>query len=204
MLYLAHLSAFSCLFPLLLFFLKGNFKREWLIFILITASALCELVSYLTILSKLSNVSLLTIYTFLEGSLILLIISKKIYTKITALIVYICILLLALFTCTTFYNELSNDIQNSAETIFILGFSVYYFIYLFQKADVPLLTQYSFFWINSAFLFYFAINLFISGAEHFFVNSRGGYLNFFWAYHLVSNIIYNVMLAIGVWKMAGK
>ncbi|MBX3164703.1 MAG: hypothetical protein KF900_09485 [Bacteroidetes bacterium] len=97
-----------------------------------------------------------------------------------------------------------NDRLNIAETLFILGFVLYYYFHLVKKTDIPVLTQYYFFWINTAFLWYFTTNLFVLSSEHFFVSPNESYTNFLWGYHLISNIIYNTLLATGVWKIAEK
>lgn len=201
---LAYLSILSSIFPLLPFFFKGRLRREWIVFSFVLVAVATELISYLMLINKISNIKLLTVYTFLEGFLILLIISQKIEIKAAKLIAYFCISILAIFTFSSFRNNSNNDTLNIIEAFFVLGFSVYYYVYLFQKAHVPVLTQYYFFWINTAFFWYFTTNLFVLSSEHLFINPNRGYLNFFWAYHLVSNIIYNVLFAAGVWKISEK
>lgn len=146
----------------------------------------------------------MTVYSFLEGFFILFIISWKIEIKMAKLVACFCILILAILEFISLYNNSDNDKLNIAEALFVLGFAVYYFVYIFQKAEIPVLTQYYFFWFNTAFIWYFTTNLFVSGAEHAFVNPSRGILNFLWGYHLVSNIVYNILLATGVWKIVQK
>jgi len=151
-----------------------------------------------------SNVLLFTSYTLLEGVLILLIISRKTGTVFAKYGSLFFIVILSVLFLVTVINKLSNDIINSTESIIVFSFSIYFFAHLFQEAEVPSLNKYYFFWINAGFLFYFGANLFIDSTEHYFRVSKGQEVLFLWNFHLVINIIYNVLLTIGVWKIAAK
>lgn len=195
------ISALSSLLPLLFFFGKGKIRRERIFFLLVAVAVFTELISGLMAAKGKHNLWLFTIYTFVEGFLVLLIISQKIETKIAKWIAYGFILILAALTLITLRKPLPNDILNISAAFFVFGFALYYYAYLFQKAHIPVLTQYHFFWINSAFVFYFTVHLLVGGAEHLFQKSTEGHYAFLYAYQRGVNIIYNIVLAIGVWKI---
>lgn len=94
----------------------------------------------------------------------------------------------------------SNDIVASTEALIIVGLAVYYFYKVSGDVSIQHVTENYFFWINTGFLFYFGIAFFIFLFDNYIRHSdelTGIYLL---TIHLFANIIYNILLTIGIWK----
>lgn len=81
--------------------------------------------------------------------------------------------------------------------ITVLALSLIYLFDTFSKMEIPDLTKSFFFWINTGFMIYFGFSLFL----HFFMKIVTQDINIFmytWPIQLVSTIIFNITIIIGV------
>jgi hypothetical protein len=90
-----------------------------------------------------------------------------------------------------------NAFTNTIEAILVLPFTITFFFKISNDLSIPKLTDYYFFWINSAFLFYFSFSFLIFLFAQYIMNVSYFYV---WNIHLIANITYNLLLAIGIWK----
>lgn len=86
-------------------------------------------------------------------------------------------------------------------TMFIpITLSILYFYQLLSDQEIRKLYEHSFFWINSAVLIHFGMAFFVIGFHDlFFLNSK--LTSWLWPILMISNVFYNLILTVGVWRM---
>jgi hypothetical protein len=123
------------------------------------------------------------------------------------------IYMLAGFTAFCLISVLTNDINrayawiNTIETLIVLTYSVIYLFRLIDNMNIEKLTDYYFFWINTAFLTYFSAVFFVFLFSYKILTNTGpDYAIDLWSIHNTFHILYNFLLAFGVykWKKASK
>lgn len=78
--------------------------------------------------------------------------------------------------------------------------SVYYFYSLLSEAEVKNLYKFYFFWINSAVLIHYGMSFFVNTFIHVFFMNQNVTMSL-WPILMISNMIFNVTLTIGIWRM---
>ena len=86
-------------------------------------------------------------------------------------------------------------------SIIVVFLSSYYLYDIFIKLEIPRITDHYFFWINSAFLIYFGSTFFIVSFEQVLVQSDSKLDLMLWPIQHVSAIIFNLIIAKGIWTM---
>ena len=196
---LSYISAFSILIPIVfavIRFRTFNLTLKVLFFFL-CVSALTETIGYYLYSNRINNVSVFFIYTVVEG---LFIFESKTLKRILR-ILFVLYILLALFI---HLQHISYEMLSGVESVIILTLCVYYFYTVIAELSIPVLTDYYFFWVNSALLFYFGTNLFLSFFENYIRNLGDQPQASLWSIHLISGIIFNLLLALGIWKVRTK
>jgi len=206
----SYLSVYSGLLPLI-FFIPYIFKFKTLspvlkvLFFYCLYSILNEGWSELT--NHKPNFYVANIYTYVECISI-----AVIYYKISdnkANFLWLCIFI-AVFTIffmlSCFFWGNINGVQNilmTFEAIFIIVLSIIFFFRLINNSQVTELTDYYFFWMNTAFLVYFsgslAVFLFLKYIQR---TNPTDIMKGLWMVHLFFNIVYNILLSksIYTWK----
>lgn len=126
-------------------------------------------------------------------------------SKVLIKIFYFIFILIA-FTIFGFMNGINgpDNLVGTYESCFFIVLAWAYFYKLMTEKTISKLNRFYFAWINTAILIYFSM-AFIS----FLFNKFIGQLEMalyalVYAPHLITNIAYNILLGIGVWKIKPK
>lgn len=175
------------------------------LFIYILISVLVEFTSVVLRTNGISNIVIQNLYTVIECTLITYIYILRFDTKNVRLIIksiYVIFALLALviFGMVGNINKFDN-LVSTYESCFFIVLSWAYFYKVIQEKNIAKLNQFYFAWINSAMLIYFSMAFF-----SFLFNKFSGQLEMslyqlVYAPHLITNISYNILLGIGIWKI---
>jgi hypothetical protein len=145
------------------------------------------------------------IFTLLTGVLVLyfyksLFASKKIALLIQSLMLMFTTISIFLF----FYKEgykFNNTFSNIFLCVLIVLLSLYYFFNMFIEMKVKNLLKHPQFWIASAFLIFYGTTFYLSLFEDFIRSYNNDLCNYIWPIHLISTIIFNLILTKGIWTM---
>jgi hypothetical protein len=147
-----------------------------------------------------TNFWTLNLFTILEFILVSLIYAYEFNIQKNKLF----LLLVAAFIVTAaiqFSHDSSNSITLFIEGMILVTFSAVYFFKVFSDLKIPRLTNYYFFWLNSAFLIYFTVPFFLLLFENFVRTTDLSLAFLLWPIQLVTNISFNTLLSIGIWKI---
>ncbi|XOV69345.1 MAG: hypothetical protein ACFHU9_09185 [Fluviicola sp.] len=126
--------------------------------------------------------------------------SQIVIKKVIVLIAFCyAISMVSIYTFYSGWMSLNPLCSAITGTIPIL-LSVAYFYVLLAKAEVKRLYSYHLFWINSAVLIYFGL-AFLVNVYSYILAWNGSLSLMLWPVLMVSNILFNSILSIGVWKM---
>lgn len=175
------------------------------LFLYILISVLTEITSVILRTNKTSNTAIQNLYTVIECSLITYIYiltfdTKKVRFVIKVIYAIFVALAIVVFGLAGNVNEADN-LVSTYESCFFIVLSWAYFYKVIKEKNIARLNQFYFAWINSAILIYFSMAFF-----SFLFNKFSGQLEmslyqFVYAPHLVTNISYNILLGIGIWKI---
>lgn len=195
-------SALSAILPLLAAVV--NFRR--LDQVLRTAAAfflvaaLFELILVLTIRAGIANnMPLLHLFIAISITFFSVIYYQAFYNKLLQKVVLflgpaalMMVLVNAFFLQGIWmYPSLSNTIQS----IVMIAFSLLYFYQIFTRQEYIHIEKQGLFWINSGVLIYFSINIFLFMLFNLVIAQQRQEL---YAIHSVTNIISNILYAIGL------
>lgn len=91
------------------------------------------------------------------------------------------------------------------EAIIFILFAFSWKLHVFVTTPVLKIGRYSYFWINTAVLVYFSINLLLFIlASYVFTNMSADLGRIFWAFHNFNNIVKNVLFAVGLYYFSPK
>jgi hypothetical protein len=97
--------------------------------------------------------------------------------------------------------DVIHDIIDIIEAITIILLSIIFFFKTIIDLEIPKLTNYPFFWLNSAFLLYFGANFFIILFNNTMKEFDQTIVYFLTSIHHIINITYNVLIAIAICKI---
>ena len=102
-----------------------------------------------------------------------------------------------------FYKNcfLADDFSRPFEFALIVCFAIMFFYKVFIDLIIPNLLNYYFFWFNTAFLVYFGANFILFLLFPYVDKENKYFLSVLGIFHLLINIIYNILLSIGIWKI---
>lgn len=202
-----YLSIYSGLIPLL-FYVGVKYKtlssilKVLFLYLIISISVELICIYYL---SRTSNLFLQNIYTFVEGFLII-VIYQKIFENKNVIFYLLNTFFVCCFIMACFYFGKLNEISMyliTTEAFIVILLSTTYFFRLINNTQVPELTRFYLFWLNTAFLIYFSGAFFIFLTTNFILNPENDRkVHDLWILHNFFNIAYNVLLAKSVytWK----
>ncbi len=200
--YFSHLSSLSVLIPIIISLIKLSAFNKQLkaLFIYLLLNLSNDVIGYVLFINNTSTTFSFEIFTILQGFIVVYIYSNQFkFSHRTMLSIQL--LMLCLFLFIHFISPTSSDFSNAFVDLIICFFGVRYFTQIFINLQVPVLTNYYFFWINTALLFYFGTTFLFSLFENF-IRSGDETLAFFtWSIQLISNITHNFLLSIGIWKI---
>jgi len=196
---LIYLSIISVLIPTLVLFYKRGFDRERILLLTYLISGLItEVVSlYFVKVMHVSNGAVFHAFTIIEISLV-----GTVYLYefgIAQKHLFLGLIVLVRLLCLPLPDLLETQIFAIISSVVLLTASVYYFYGIFDRLDIPILTQHWFFYINSAVIFYFGISFVYWTFFNQIQTSPIVVYKFLWSIKLCSNIIYHLILAKGLW-----
>lgn len=202
--FLIYLALLSPVIPLFLFN-KDVRNQNWgkVVLSILTLNLLFDLITLLSYYQSFDNYVLFVLYSIASCFLVITLYSyhllrkgyrKKLYT---AFFVY-CIISISVF----FTNEI--NVVYSILYLFMSALAILLAcLYFFNELIIlehPNIVQSSFFWINSGLLIYFGTTFFLSLVETFLPKSMDNIILTLWPIQNLSAILFNVLIAIGIWK----
>ena len=174
------------------------------LFYFLCASSITEAIGYYFYYNRINNAFVFFIYTVVEGLFIIWLYYTIFESTMLKHILRVLFLLYLALAVLVQLEYISYEVLSATESLVVLSLCVYYFYTVIAELSIPVLTDYYFFWINSALLFYFGTNLFISFFENYIRYLGNQAQASLWSIHLISGIIFNLLLAMGIWKARTK
>jgi hypothetical protein len=202
-----YVSALSVIVPLICCILRLKTLNAELrtLFLYIIVCALTEAISFILAKNNIHTYITHNLFTVLECTLITYIYLLKFEIKkaryiITIFYFVFLALSIIIFVLRSGYNR-SDNIISTFESCFFITLSFTFFYKEIYELNIPRLSEYYFFWLNSAFLIYFSMA--------FFLFLFSGYLEKYdlsiyyplYSLYLLTNVAYNILLSLGVWKI---
>jgi len=200
-------SIFSVAVPLTCCVVRFSALNQELrvLFLYILFSVFAEVVSVVLRSNRLSNIIIQNLYTVTECSLIIYMYFLRFHSKRSRSIIgfmYIGFVLLAIgvFVLCKGINKPDNLVSTYESCLFIV-LSWGYFYKVMKEKNIEKLNQFYFAWINSAILIYFSMAFFSFLFNRFTGQLEMSLYKLVYAPHLITNISYNILLGVGVWKI---
>ena len=207
---LLYLSCFAWLPPLIVIAaVKRKCQVNYFVELklLIIIAAICDISSLVLAGEGMNNMPIVHLFTFAEFVLIALIYRKnfkkksKDYLGAFLLIVAVYLLVNPIYPSNLFeFNSWARMI----ESLVLIILSMLWFIKIFQEMKIVKLSEHPMFYINSVVLLYIEGNFFIFTYYNLVVNQNQELMSNIWNIHSVLNIVFNILLAIAIWKMRVK
>jgi hypothetical protein len=142
------------------------------------------------------------IFEFLMISIIFWFEFRKRALKIT-IIGFVIAYLIGLIITFILTNSAGNviDVADIMEASFVIMLSIIFFFNVFTDLEIPTLTNYPFFWLNSAFLVYFGVAFFLFLFNNAAKDFDKAIVYFLTAIHHIVNITYNILITIAICKV---
>lgn len=203
---LTYVSILSILTPILFSLLQHRALNLTLraLFLLVIIGFLTEVICLVLAMKRIPSTNIFMLYTLIEGILLIFIYrheeSQIKWKKVISIILALYILIFVL----TLFGNFSHEINSTIEAVILLFLSLKAYLSFLNNTLDSLITDHYFFWFNSAVFLYFGTSFFLVMFENSirFSDPRISYLT--WSIHLVSNIIFNTLLGIGIWKAKTK
>lgn len=150
------------------------------------------------------QIVLQNVFTLVEGVCFLLAYAIEFFTPLVKKAAYFSLIIFGVTLIGIILAKSSDSkptgVPGLIESSLLLLVSI---VYLFEKLtappDTPMLTDSFFFWVNAAILLYFATSLLPFLFNDYLAKHRGEAMYFITLQRVV-NIIFNCLLAVGLWK----
>lgn len=206
---LAYFTAYSSIIPIffLLITYKMAFSFIWKAVLILCTFSICANILSLIFANFFNNSNpVFHIYSIIDFTTVCFIYSRIFRGSRIYLVIH---LYLIIFLSIAFYLFAikdgiwqSNFSLRLFSNIFIVLLALLYFVKVFSDMKYDSMLKDEFFWFNSAFLFYFGTTFYIVIFEGFIRSYEYDLLLLYtWPVQLVSMIIYNLILAKGIWTM---
>ena len=201
---LLYISYFSIVVPIYCLLRKRHVLklRQYQLFgVLLMVSLIADVVGYILILNQISNHAVNNIY-FLVSFAVLSLMYARLLPDVKQAIYSFIGVACCIFIWDTFCIQTITGVQSYVITfcaILSIGYALIYYDHLLNKRPALYIMQYPFFWINSAVIYYFGLNLFLFAfSNYIFENLKDEEVIAVWAFHNVNNIIKNILFAVGL------
>jgi len=202
-----HTSGLSVLVPLISCFyrMKALNQISIALFIYLLISVTADLMGLVFMRNQIKTYVIFNSFTIAECSLFIFIYLSQFegqQTKMLIKVFFLIFLILAffIFVLNKGFNK-QDSVLSSYEAVLLITLSISYFYKVMSELNIAKLNDYYFAWINTGVLIYFIIGFllfFFSG----YIERRGLRThNFLYSLHWISNIAYNILLALGIWKI---
>ena len=207
---LLYISYFSIVVPIYCLLRKRHVLklRQYQLFgVLLMVSLIADVVGYVLILNQISNHAVNNIY-FLVSFAVLSLMYARLLPDVKQAIYSFIGVACCIFIWDTFCIQTITGVQSYVITfcaILSIGYALIYYDHLLNKRPALYIMQYPFFWINSAVVYYFGLNLFLFAfSNYIFENLKDEEVIAVWAFHNVNNIIKNILFAVGLSVIESK
>ena len=201
---LLYISYFSIVVPIYCLLRKRHVLklRQYQLFgVLLMVSLIADVVGYILILNQISNHAVNNIY-FLVSFAVLSLMYARLLPDVKQAIYSFIGVACCIFIWDTFCIQTITGVQSYVITfcaILSIGYALIYYDHLLNKRPALYIMQYPFFWINSAVIYYFGLNLFLFAfSNYIFENLKDEEVIAVWAFHNLNNIIKNILFAVGL------
>ncbi len=205
---LSTISAMWVVLPLLIGFIKKKYfnNAEKVLLCLTALSFITETIALILNERNMNNMYVYRIYTVLEFALIslfyILILSSSRFKPFI-------IATISFFTVFGIYDFLNHsdtmdNIATTMESIIVIIYSILGFHSMLKNPVHTRVRSIPLFWFNSAFLLYFAGNLFLFIFCSYILRHHHRTFNELWGIHSVMNILFYVLISVGFWKTKAR
>ena len=202
---LVYVSYFSVLVPLFALIAKRNFWADTLMKLLcslVLISAFSDIISYILSKFSISNLQVGNLYCLLSFIVISLI-YRQFLKESRTMIAIITILFVVFFGIDSFFLQKITTFQSYTRilaSIICIGYAVLFYNRSNKTSPVNDPVRDSPFWINTAFWYYFTVNVFLFCASSFIFNEAPTNIAMvFWGFHNFNNIVRNLLLTLGIY-----
>lgn len=181
-------------------------RQFQIVTVLLIVSVIADVTGYILIRNEVSNLVINNLY-FLASFVILSLLYGQLLSGGRRAIYIFIAFTICFFAWDSFTQQSITGVQSYVITlcsVLAFGYSLIYFDHLLHTSPASDLAKFPFFWINSAIMYYYGMNLFIFiFSTYIFENLKDNEILVVWIFHNVNNTIKNVLLAIGIYH-AGK
>jgi hypothetical protein len=181
-------------------------RQFQIVTVLLIVSVIADVTGYILIRNEVSNLVINNLYFLASFVILSLLYARLLSGGRTAIYIFIAFTI-CFFTWDSFTQQSITGVQSYVITlcsVLAFGYSLIYFDHLLHTSPASDLAKFPFFWINSAIMYYYGMNLFIFiFSTYIFENLKDNEILVVWIFHNVNNTTKNVLLAIGIYH-AGK
>lgn len=181
-------------------------RQFQIVTVLLIVSVIADATGYILIKNEISNLVINNLYFLASFVILSLLYARLLSGGSTAIYIFIAFTI-CFFTWDSLTQQSITGVQSYVITlccVLAFGYSLIYFDHLLHTSPASNLAKVPFFWINSAIMYYYGMNLFIFiFSTYIFENLKDNEILLVWIFHNVNNIIKNILLAIGIYH-AGK
>jgi hypothetical protein len=174
--------------------------------VLLIVSLIADVTGYVLIKNEISNLVINNLYFLASFVVLSLLYARLLSGGRTAIYIFIAAAI-CFFAWDSLTQQSITGVQSYIITlcsVLALAYSLIYFDHLLHTSPASDLAKFPFFWINSAIMYYYGMNLFIFiFSTYIFENLKDNEILIVWIFHNVNNTIKNTLLAIGIYN-AGK
>jgi hypothetical protein len=201
--WLDYASSLSILIPALTAILVfGRLNAEMRILaLLFIFAAFIEGLNFLSAANSINNVWLINIYSLIEGSILIFILSSWNKYRLLkqafnlALIIYVLFWIVTTLIINNIFHF--NEVEKTAKGILLILISGIILMQNTRTESVKLFRSFVF-WITSAILIYFSLTLIIFTTAIHLLNGNHEAMEYSWQIHSVVNILTNIFFANGL------
>jgi hypothetical protein len=201
---LSMLSELLPVFFALVYFSHLTKQLKWL-FLFCIITVIFEVTGMVLGLKMIQTENLHQLYTFIQVNFIFwlyfLQFKARILKGIVLLFSCLSILIAVLTNFSNFFESIYIDLTGLTYGILIIILSNIYLFKVFTAESNTRLTNEPFFWINTACLLYFSTTLFLFIFEKHILSLTLNSFIIIWTIHLVSNILFNILISIGICRV---
>jgi hypothetical protein len=201
---LLYISYFSIVVPFFFLLRRKHVLRSrqfQIVAVLLIVSVIADVTGFILIKNEMSNLVINNLY-FLASFVVLSLLYVRLLSGGKIAIYIFIVAVICFFAWDSLNKQSISGVQSYVITlcsVLALGYSLIYFDHLLHTSPASDLGKFPFFWINSAIMYYYGMNLFIFiFSTYIFENLKDNVILVVWIFHNVNNTIKNILLAIGI------
>ncbi len=175
------------------------------LFIYLCISLITELTSLILISAKQQVLPLQFSFCLFEFGIILYLFWQELNKKTYHIIITSLAIIYVAALGVSYYQKqdvgVLSDFSGVIGSVMIIGLTLLFFFKVLTDLQIPKLTDYPFFWLNSAFLMYFGTTFFLFLFNNAIKEFDQPIVYFLTGIHHTVNISYNILIAIALCKV---